>query len=126
MSKRLENRRILVVDDEPHIPVLLRRFLSGEGAQIYTALNAQEALRLLPSVQPDLVVLDDSLPDMNGWQVCHCIQAESHVPIIYLSAAGLPPGTSENDPCETDCIPKPFHLDVLLARVEAALTPPGR
>ena len=87
MSKRLENRRILVVDDEPHIPVLLRRFLSGEGAQIYTALNAQEALRLLPSVQPDLVILDDSLPDMNGWQVCHCIQQN---PMSRSSTCRLP------------------------------------
>ena len=121
MSKPLQNRRILVVDDEPYIPVLLRRFLSGKGAQVYTALNAREALRLFPNVRPDLVILDDSLPDMNGWQVCLHIQTESRVPIIYLSAAGLPAGTSEYDTCNTDCIPKPFHLNVLLAHVEAAL-----
>jgi OmpR family two-component system bacitracin resistance response regulator BceR len=58
---------------------------------------------------------------MNGWQVCFRIQAESRVPIIYLSAAGQPSGTSDQDTCDTDCIPKPFHLNVLLARVEAVL-----
>jgi two-component system response regulator ResD len=117
----LQGRRILVVDDEPYVLGVLRNVLSDEGAKVYTAVNGTEALRMLPSVRPDVVLLDDRMPDMDGWQVCLRIREQSSVPIILLPAGGLrPDNIRREDAGITDCVPKPFHPDTLIARIRAA------
>jgi DNA-binding response OmpR family regulator len=113
---------ILVVDDDPRILKLLKRDLQLEGYQVTTATGGKMALQLIEDEEPDLVILDIMMPEMDGLQVCERVRQSSQVPIIMLTAKaqsedmihGLETGAD-------DYIVKPFSVDVVLARVKAVL-----
>lgn len=114
--------RVLVVDDEPQIRRFLRVSLGGQGYQVSEAVRGEEAITLTASVQPDVVILDLGLPDMDGLDVIRRIREWSQVPIVVLSVrereeekvAALDNGAD-------DYLTKPFGMAELLARIRAAL-----
>jgi two-component system KDP operon response regulator KdpE len=114
--------RILVVDDEPQIRRALRTALTGHGYEVEVAENGAQALTLLPSWQPDALVLDLVMPDVDGTEVLRQTRTWSDLPVIVLSARG-----QERDKIlaldlgADDYLTKPFGMDELLARVRAIL-----
>jgi len=116
-------QRILVVDDDEKIISLLRRSLAFEGYEVATAANGQEGLRSIAQAEPDLLILDVMMPQVDGWEVCRRVrESGSAVPILMLTAKdevgdrvkGLDTGAD-------DYLVKPFALEELLARVRALL-----
>jgi two-component system alkaline phosphatase synthesis response regulator PhoP len=114
--------KILVVDDQPKMVKLVRTYLEGAGYQVVTAYDGQEGLTLFRHEQPDLIVLDLMLPEMDGLDVARAIRRRSEVPIIMLTAraeeadrlVGLELGAD-------DYVVKPFSPRELVARVRAVL-----
>lgn len=116
-------RRVLVVEDDPSIAIGLRINLEAEGYEVLVAEDGLRGLELARASQPDLVVLDVMLPNVNGLEVLDTLRKEGHdMPIIILSAR-----TAEMDKVTglelgaEDYVAKPFSLAELLARVKAAL-----
>jgi len=113
---------ILVIDDDPKITALLKRSLNYEGYQVEVSNKGKEGLDKALSLQPDLVILDIMLPDMEGWDVCKHLRLQSETPILMLTARddvsdrvrGLDTGAD-------DYLVKPFALEELLARLRALL-----
>ncbi|WP_419661560.1 OmpR: transcriptional regulator protein OmpR [Desulfosarcina variabilis str. Montpellier] len=113
---------ILVVDDDEKLNQLLKRFLKDYGFDVYSAIDADEGLKKVRTVAPDLIILDVMLPGMNGFDVCKRIRESSSVPIIMLTArgdvmdkvVGLELGAD-------DYLPKPFEPRELVARIQAVL-----
>jgi len=114
--------KILVIDDEPPIRKLLRMGLSTQGYQILEAPNGKTALELLAQ-DPDLVILDLGLPDIQGHDLLRMIRARNDsVPIVVLSSRGDEAGKVQAlDLGADDYMTKPFGMDELLARIRAAL-----
>ena len=129
----MNKQKILIVDDDENIAELVSLYLAkecfdtmmvhdGERAQVLRAYSGTEALLLLSSIRPDLVLLDLMLPGIDGYQVCREIRTRSNTPIIMLSAKGevfdkvlgLELGAD-------DYIMKPFDAKELVARVKAVL-----
>lgn len=114
-------KKILVVDDEAGIRSLLKEFLEMENYLVYTAKNGMEAMEGL-KYQPNLIILDVNMPDMDGYTVCEKIRDYVDCPILFLTAR-----TQEEDRVNgfkaggDDYIVKPFGMDEMLARVEAHL-----
>ena len=79
------NEKILVVDDEKDIRKLLTDFFQLQGYQVYTARNGQEALDKI-SVNPDIILLDINMPQMDGMEVCKKIRNYVTCPILFLTA----------------------------------------
>src|ERR1700704_1355475 len=79
--------RVLVVDDEQDIRELLRTLLERAGYEVAEAADGGEALRQLYSTPPDAVILDVSMPKMDGWQTLERIREVSTVPVLMLTAA---------------------------------------
>ena len=113
---------ILVVDDDVQVLRLVRRILEKNGYLVITVDSGESALVAFDQQPLDLVVLDITLPGIDGYTVCQHIRTFSHVPIIMLTAQrydeevvkGLNAGAD-------DYVPKPFSAEVLLARVRAVL-----
>jgi two-component system, OmpR family, KDP operon response regulator KdpE len=113
---------ILVVDDEPQIRRFLRTSLSAQGYRISEVASAGDALAAIAKEEPDLVVLDLGLPDMDGLEVIGKVRARSQVPVIVLSIRGDEKGKVRAlDIGADDYVTKPFGMDELVARVRAAL-----
>lgn len=116
------NRTILVVDDDKKIVDLVSLYLKRDGYAVLAAYDGQEALVLARRKQPDLIVLDLLLPEIDGTDVCRLLRAESQVPIIMLTARstdtdkllGLDLGAD-------DYMTKPFNPRELVARIRAVL-----
>jgi DNA-binding response OmpR family regulator len=114
--------RVLVVDDDADIRGLVRTLLERAGAVVYDAPDGRDGLREFHARRPDLVILDVSMPAMDGWQVLDRIRDMSDVPVIMLTARadelervrGLQAGAD-------DYIVKPFGKQELVARVQALL-----
>ncbi len=116
------NQSILVIDDDREMRVMLNRILELEGYDVATADIGCSALALLEEYQPDLVLLDVIIPELNGFAVLDRIRQYSSIPIIMLSAK-----------CEVnavrdalalgadDYVRKPFHTRELLARIRTKL-----
>ncbi len=113
---------VLVVDDEPRIRELVRRYLEHEGHRVITAAGGAEALEVAAHTEVDLVVLDLRLPDIPGEEVARELRARSDVPILMLTAKiderdrihGLEVGAD-------DYVTKPFSPRELVLRVNAIL-----
>lgn len=113
---------VLVIDDEPQILRALRTILLAKHFRVTTAGYGNEGLTLAAANPPDLIILDLSLPDIDGFQVCERLREWTQVPIIVLSVrdnerdkvAALDKGAD-------DYLTKPFGIEELLARIRVAL-----
>ena len=113
---------ILVIDDEPQILRALRTILTAKRFRVTTASRGEEGLALAAAQNPDLIILDLSLPDMDGLEVCARLREWTQTPVIVLSVRD-----SERDKVAIldkgadDYLTKPFGIEELLARVRVAL-----
>ncbi|MGX9961963.1 response regulator [Roseomonas sp. F4] len=117
-----EVARVLVVDDEPQIHRFLKPALEAAGLAALRADTAAEALRLVATQAPDLVLLDLGLPDMDGQALLVRLRGFSAVPVIIVSAREREAEKVQAlDAGADDYVEKPFALAELLARIRAAL-----
>jgi len=113
---------VLVIDDEPQILRALRTILTAKKFQVSVARNGEEGLTLAASLLPEVIILDLSLPDIDGVEVCKQLREWTQVPIIVLSVRD-----SERDKVKAldsgadDYLTKPFGIEELLARIRVAL-----
>jgi DNA-binding response OmpR family regulator len=116
------NTKILVAEDDSKIAEVIGKYLSMEQFEVLHARTGTQALNLFRAEQPDLIILDVILPELEGNFVCEQIRASSNVPIIMISALaedahrldGFASGTD-------DYLCKPFNPRELVARVKAIL-----
>lgn len=119
--------KVLVVEDDNSIATLTRLQLESKGYQVTVAYNGTDGLRLAYSWQPDLVILDIMMPDMDGWTVCQRLREMSDVPIIFVTAVGQERNIVRGLQLGADdYIVKPFSTKELQARIEAVLRRRGR
>jgi two-component system, OmpR family, KDP operon response regulator KdpE len=113
---------ILVIDDEPQILRALKTILGSKQFRVLTASRGEEGLTLAATQKPDLVILDLSLPDISGMDVCARIREWSQVPIIILSVRDRESEKVQAlDRGADDYLTKPFGIEELLARIRVAL-----
>jgi len=114
--------KILVVEDDSAIASLMRMQLENREYQVQVAKNGAEGLRQAYAWQPDLVVLDIMMPDMDGWTVCERLRELSDVPIVFVTAIGKEADIVRGlEMGADDYLVKPFSPRELLARIEAVL-----
>jgi two-component system KDP operon response regulator KdpE len=114
--------KIVVIDDEAQIRRMLRIALTSDGYEVTEAENALKGMAAVARQQPDLVILDLGLPDMDGQQLLEELRDWSSVPVIVLSVRGLfQEKVRALDAGARDYITKPFSIEELLARVRAHL-----
>ena len=119
--------KILIVDDDRNICELLRLYIEKEGFETAIANDGKAAIRMFDTVNPDLILLDIMLPELDGWQVCREIRKKSQCPIIMLTAKGevfdkvlgLELGAD-------DYVVKPFETKEVIARINAVLRRMGK
>ena len=122
----IENRTILLIDDEPQIRRVLRASLASKGARVLDVSSGEEAIELLRRETVDLVLLDLNMPGMGGFAVCAAIRSAWDVPIIVVTVR-----ESDQDKVQAldsgadDYVTKPFSFDELMARMRAALRRSG-
>ncbi|MBO4217808.1 MAG: response regulator transcription factor, partial [Clostridia bacterium] len=118
----MADKRLLVIDDDINTCTLLRAYLENEGYEVKVANDGVEGVNFFKSSEPDLVLLDITLPKKDGWEVCRNIRETSNKPIIMISAKndvfdkvlGLELGAD-------DFVVKPFDMKELSARIRAVL-----
>jgi len=121
-----EKGRILYVEDNPDNRMLVRRILLSEDYGLLEATNAQEALELLKTNKPDLILMDINMPDMDGYTLTAKIKTTpglERIPVLALTA-NVMRGDKEKT-LEAGCdgyIQKPIDFDELLREVEKFLT----
>jgi two-component system KDP operon response regulator KdpE len=118
----MDQRKILIVDDEPGLRDLVRINLEHEGFAVVQAENGIQGLNSVREEHPDMVIMDVMMPEMDGWEACKKLREFSQVPVLMLTArvqsqdivTGLNSGAD-------DYLLKPFNMDELMARVRALL-----
>lgn len=114
--------KILVVDDEPRYVRLMEANLVAEGFEVIQATDGQEAVDMVVSQNPDLVLLDIMMPNLDGFAACERIREFSMVPIIMVTARSEEKARVRGlDLGADDYIVKPFSATELIARVRAVL-----
>ena len=113
--------KILVVDDEQAVRESLRRSLRFNGYDVLTASDGLEAVEAVRSENPELLILDVMMPNMDGLEVCRTLRSEGwDRPILVLTARdGVSDRVAGLDAGADDYLPKPFALEELLARVRS-------
>jgi two-component system OmpR family response regulator len=119
--------RLLLVDDEDNLRSMLEAALRHSGFEVHPVANGRDAIAAVPEVQPDLIVLDVMLPDLDGFDVCKRLRSGGdRTPVLFLTARdatedkvrGLTLGGD-------DYLVKPFSLEELVARIAAVLRRTG-
>jgi len=113
---------VLIVDDLPQNLRLLDAVLSPRGYRLLPAASGDEALRILRDKQPDLVLLDIVMPDMDGYEVCRRIRADpstAYLPVVMITASGNQEKLQAIEAGADDFVTKPFEKAELLARIHS-------
>ena len=123
----MPGERLLLVDDEENLRSMLEAALRHTGFDVHPVATGRDALDAVPSIRPDLIVLDVMLPDLDGFEVCRRLRSDGeHTPVLFLTARD---GTEDKVRGLTlggdDYLVKPFSLDELVARVNAVLRRAG-
>src|SRR5215211_3838372 len=118
---RLESKmtiKLLVIDDDTAVTDLLSLLLRSQGFEVFATNNSTEGLTMIRELEPNLVVLDLMMPEMDGWEVCRSVRQFSQVPIIILSALNDPSMiASVLDAGADDYLTKPTPSRVLVAHI---------
>lgn len=121
--------KLLVVDDEEHILMILKDSLEFSGFQIVTATNGEEALEVVAREKPDLVVLDVGMPKLDGWEVCRRLKgdpATKSLPVIILTAYAQTSDQRKGMDLGADrFITKPCDLTYLVEEINSLLKKPA-
>jgi DNA-binding response OmpR family regulator len=121
-------KKILIVDDEAHLRMLIQQTLEDlqdEGVELLTAGNGEEALETIKAEKPNLVFLDVMMPKMSGFDVCHAVKNElgmKEVHIVLLTAKGQEFDKQKGQEVGANLyMTKPFDPDALLAKAKEVL-----
>ncbi len=113
---------LLLIDDDAEVLEVNKKFLTKQGFNVYTTSKAKEGVVLAKKIEPDCILLDIMMPDLDGYQVCQKIRTFSNCPIIFLTGK-----SSEDDKINglitgaDDYIVKPYSLRELKARIDVIL-----
>ena len=121
------SKKILIADDEPNILAALEFLLTRNAFEVHIAKNGDEALKVLESSKPDLVLLDIMMPQRSGYEICKCIRERPdwrHIKVIMLSAKGRDAEVSKGLSIGADLyVTKPFSTRELLGSINKLLEP---
>lgn len=119
---KLLKSKILIIDDDLKLNTLLKEYLAKFGFETTSAIHPAEGLKLLKKDQPDLIVLDIMMPEMDGFEVCREIRKDYSIPIIMLTARGdVTDRVVGLELGADDYVPKPFEPRELVARIQTVL-----
>ncbi len=115
-------KRVLIIDDDPDMVDLLKLTLRKGGLDVAGALNAQDALEKTNAFQPDIILLDLMMPEVDGWETMRRLRQVTDVPVVIVSAKGDQSDIVKGlDVGADDYVPKPFHPPEVVSRVNAVL-----
>ncbi|MBU1147495.1 MAG: response regulator [Candidatus Omnitrophica bacterium] len=118
-------KRILIVDDEPQIVMVVESRLKASGYEVISACDGQEGLDKARSEKPDLIILDLMLPKLDGYKVCRMLKFDEKykkIPVIIFTArAGQEEEKLSHETGADAYITKPFEATVLLKKIEELL-----
>jgi DNA-binding response OmpR family regulator len=118
----MQQHRVLVVDDQPDIVLLVKMVLKSAGYEVLTATNGQQALEIYEQMKPDVIVLDLNLPLVPGWEVCREIKSRSDTPILIMTGQAPTEGAARNVAQGANVyMVKPFDVDQLVENIQTLL-----
>jgi DNA-binding NarL/FixJ family response regulator len=120
-----EHKRLLLIDDDPNLILLVKDYLEFRGYEVITAENGREALEVLEQEIPDMIICDVMMPEMDGYAFVNQVRQEertSWIPILFLSAKGQSQDKIKGLNIGADVyMVKPFEPEEVVAQVEASL-----
>lgn len=120
-----DHKRLLLIDDDPNLILLVKDYLEFRGYEVVTAENGREALEVLEKDVPDLIICDVMMPEMDGYSLVEHVRkdpATSWIPVLFLSAKGQSQDKVKGLNTGADVyMVKPFEPEELVAQVEASL-----
>lgn len=115
----IENKKILLVDDEIEVCKVIREYLEKKKFQVYEAHNGKEALEAIKKIVPDLIILDVLMPVMDGFEVLQKVKRNksyADIPVIMLTVRSEPEHLNKGISLQADFyLPKPFQLGNLMS-----------
>lgn len=124
-SSQKDNKRLLLIDDDPNLILLVKDYLEFRGYNVVTAENGREALEILDDNVPDMIICDVMMPEMDGYSLVKHIREEpttNRIPVLFLSAKGQSQDRVKglNEGADVYMV-KPFEPEELVAQVESSL-----
>jgi DNA-binding NarL/FixJ family response regulator len=123
-------KKLLLIDDDPNLILLVKDYLEFRGYEVITAENGREALEVLESQAPDMIICDVMMPEMDGYSLVSTIRADkktSWIPVLFLSAKGQSQDRVKGLNIGADVyMVKPFEPEELVAQVESSLKQASR
>lgn len=120
-----DNKRLLLIDDDPNLILLVKDYLEFRGYEVVTAENGREALSVLDLEIPDMIICDVMMPEMDGYALVEHVRQDprtSWVPVLFLSAKGQSQDRVRGLNTGADVyMVKPFEPEELVAQVESSL-----
>ncbi len=123
-------KKLLLIDDDPNLILLVKDYLEFRGYEVITAENGRDALEILESKTPDMIICDVMMPEMDGYSLVSTIRSEpktSWIPVLFLSAKGQSQDRVKGLNIGADVyMVKPFEPEELVAQVESSLKQASR
>jgi DNA-binding NarL/FixJ family response regulator len=124
-NSQKDNKKLLLIDDDPNLILLVKDYLEFRGYYVDTAENGREALELLDNTVPDMIICDVMMPEMDGYSLVKHIREEpttNRIPVLFLSAKGQSQDRVKglNEGADVYMV-KPFEPEELVAQVESSL-----
>ena len=116
----MAKKKILIIDDNSDFRDFVSDALSGEGYETFVAESGSEGIRLCCSEKPDLILLDITMPGMDGFEVCELIHDNSNAPVVFVSVertSKIIDKVAKSSACYY--LPKPIRMDELISHVRA-------